>query len=248
MPVTIPPNDPCPVAEHDQPAPDDQLFRDIRNRFDNAEVARTYARRKNAPTRRNLREWACIEKALRGVPAGAHVLDLPCGTGRLEPLLAAKGFPVTAADYSEHMIEQATAAYLGSTGYEQLPEHIRFVCQDVMHTDFPDGAFDAVICNRLLHHYPTPELRRRALRELARITKGVLVVSYFSSLAVSAWKFHVSNHLKGRTPTDRIPIPFGELQKDLEDVGLRCTGSFPVRYGLSPQTYLRLTRCAAARA
>ena len=184
------------------------------------------------------------------MPAGAHVLDLPCGTGRLEPLLAAKGFhaakgfQVTAADYSEHMIEQATAAYLSSSGYEQLPEHIRFVRQDVMHTDSADGAFDAVICNRLLHHYRTPELRRRALRELARVTKGVLVVSYFSNFAVSALKFHVTNRLKGRTPTDRIPIPFRVLQQDLDDVGLRCTGTFPVRNGLSPQTYLRLVRCA----
>lgn len=72
----------------------------------------------------------------------------------------------------------------------------------------------------------------------------MLVVSYLSNLAVSALKSHVSNRLTGRTPTDRIPIPFGALQKDLEDVGLRCTGIVPVRSGLSPQTYLRLTRRA----
>jgi ubiquinone/menaquinone biosynthesis C-methylase UbiE len=230
------------VAGPDRSSKGEQLFQDIRNRFDSAEVARTYAQRKNAPTRRNLREWTCIEHALHGVPAGAHVLDLPCGTGRLGPLLAAKGFRVTAADYSEHMIEQATAAFLSRSGYEQLPEDIRFVRQDVMQTDFPDGAFDAVIFNRLLHHYPTPELRRRALRELSRVTKGVLVASYFSNFALSALKFHASNRLKGKTPTDRIPIFFGALKKDLDDVGLRCTGTFAVRYGLSPQTYLRLER------
>jgi len=160
----------------------------------------------------------------------------------MEPLLEAKGFSITAADYSEHMIEQATAAYLSSSGGSQLPEHIRFMRQDVMHTDFPAGAFDAVICNRLIHHYPTSRLRRGALRELARVTKGVLVVSYFSNFAISALKFHASKRLKGRIATDRIPIPFTTFEEDLDDVGLRCTGSFPVRYGLSPQTYLRLER------
>jgi len=140
------------------------------------------------------------------------------------------------------MLEQAIAAYLSGSSQQDLPAHVRFTRLDVMHTDFPTGAFDAVICNRLMHHYPTPKLRRDALRELARLTKGVLVVSYFSNFAISALTFRASNYLVGRTPTDRIPIPFRQFEKDLDAVGLRCTDSFPVRYGLSPQTYLRLEK------
>jgi len=220
----------------------DPLFREIRNRFDDAEVARVYAQRKNMPSRRNQREWTCIVRALRGVPSGAEVLDLPCGSGRLEPLLAAKGFRVTAADYSRHMIAQATAAYFERAPRGPLPGQVRFVRQDVMQTDFPDEAFEAVVCNRLLHHYPTSELRKRALREMARVTKRVLVISYFSSFAISALKFQLENRLRGRILSDRVPIPYTELKRDLDEVGLRCTGLFPVRYGLSPQTYLRLEK------
>lgn len=209
-------------------------------RFDRAEAASEYRARKNVPTARNRREWQCIARALAAIPAGAAVLDLPCGSGRLEPLLEERGYRVTAADYSSHMVDTARAAYLEAGNRPELPEHMRFLQQDVMRMSFADGEFDAVICNRLLHHYPTPGLRQQALRECKRVSRGIVVISYFSNFALSALRFHLKNRFTSRTPTDRVPIWFRVLQKDLVAVGLRCTGTYPVRYGLSPQTYLRL--------
>lgn len=217
-------------------------YLDTCKRFDRAEVASEYRARKNVFTSRNRREWQCIEKALAGIASGAEVLDLPCGSGRLEPLLEKRGYRVTAADYSGHMVATARTAYLESTHQIELPEHMRFMQQDVMQMSFADGEFDAVICNRLLHHYPTPGLRQQALRECKRVSRGILVISYFSNLSLSALRFHMKYRIKSRTPTDRVPIWFRVLQEDLNAVELRCTGSYPVRYGLSPQTYLRLER------
>jgi ubiquinone/menaquinone biosynthesis C-methylase UbiE len=222
--------------------PDAKYYVQTRNRFDRRGTAVEYAKRKNTNTRRNRREWQCIEKALRGIPSGASVLDLPCGTGRLASLLEPKGYRITEADYSQHMIDVAIEAYLEKMGLDELPEHIQFVQTDVMNTEFEDGEFDAVVCNRLLHHFPTPALRQEALSELARISKGVLVISYFTNFAVSALRFHMKNKIKGRTPTDRIPIWFSELEQDLQACSLRCVGTYPVRFGLSPQTYLRLEK------
>jgi ubiquinone/menaquinone biosynthesis C-methylase UbiE len=223
-----------------------EFYRSTKNRFDHAEVARDYVAKKNVLTARNRREWRCIEQALHGVAPGAAVLDLPCGTGRLEPLLEVRGYRITAADYSRHMIGQAVATYLATTGRESLPPHVRFLQQDAMATDFADGEFDAVICNRLIHHYPLPELRRQVLAELARVTRRVLVISYFSNFALSALRFHLKNRWLSRIPTDRIPIWFAALQRDIAAAGLRCAGVYPVRYGFSPQTYLRLERLAPA--
>src|SRR5437868_11903885 len=39
--------------------------------------------------------------------AGAHVLDVPCGNGRLSFELAKRGFRVTGVDISEEFIEEA---------------------------------------------------------------------------------------------------------------------------------------------
>lgn len=230
----------CEPGEHVQ---EQAYYLDTCARFDRAEVASEYRARKNVSTARNRREWQCIEKALATIPSGAAVLDLPCGSGRLEPLLEKRGYRVTAADYSSHMVDTARAAYLEASNQPDLPEHMRFMQQDVMQMSFADGEFDAVICNRLLHHYPTPGLRQQALRECKRVSRGIVVISYFSNLALSALRFHLKNRFKSRTPTDRVPIWFRVLEQDLDAVGLRCTGTYPVRYGLSPQTYLRLEGC-----
>jgi SAM-dependent methyltransferase len=218
-------------------------YLDTCRRFDSAEVASTYRERKNHFTSRNRREWNCIKKALSGLPAGANILDLPCGSGRLEPLLEQQGYRVTAADYSRHMVETARSFYLESTFRCDVPDTMHFVQGDVMHMDFADGEFDAVICNRLLHHYSTSDLRINALRECARLSRKVIIISYFDNFALSSLRFHLKNRLLSRTPSDRIPIWYRTLKQDLDAVGLRCTAVCPVRYGFSPQTYLRLEHC-----
>lgn len=231
-----------PAGTSAQGPADRQSYIDTRERFDQEPVAREYGKRKNAPTARNLREWQCIEQALHDLRTGASVLDLPCGTGRLERPLQEKGYRVTGADWSGHMLKVAEQAYLQETGQGRLPEEVRFTRQDVMGTDFDDGAFDAVISNRLFHHYPSAGLRRDALRELARVSRGIVVISYFTNFAFSALRFHLKAALLRRHPTDRIPIWYRELERDIVAAGLRRTGTYPVRLGLSPQTYLRLEK------
>ena len=81
-------------------------FLNTRSRFNDTIVAESYVLRKNhLETSKNRREMACIIQALEGVPAGAKVLDLPCGSGRLENMLLERGYEVVAADYSDPMLE-----------------------------------------------------------------------------------------------------------------------------------------------
>lgn len=225
-------------SRHD-PA-DSEPHRVTMRRFDDPDVARRYAERKNLLTPRNRREWTCIRRCLAGLPSGSSVLDLPCGTGRLIIPLRRHGFEVTAADSSRHMIDVARDHYLAKSGQTADSCDVRFLREDVMATDFPNGEFDAVVCNRLLHHYPSAELRRRALRELRRVSRNRVIVSYFSNFALSAARFHLRARLRARVPHDRVPIWFSELALDLRAVGLSCVGRHSVRLGLSPQTYLHL--------
>lgn len=214
-------------------------------KFDSAEMASTY-RRKFAGTRKDQLEKACIRRALEGVVPGSRVLDLPCGTGRITTFLLSEGWRVHASDYSEHMIEQAreacAAAFPASAGAAASSADVAFSRQDVLATTFADGEFDAVVCNRLFHHFTEPATRRRALAELARVSRGPVVASFFCSFSLSALKFRLVNALKGVTPTDRVPIPLAEFTADVEAAGLRVEAVLPVRWGISPQTYVRAVR------
>lgn len=237
--------DACPEsAESDERVPmttPDNSYVDTRERFNDEAVARDYVTKKNRlDTSKNRREMACITAALDGVAAGSRVLDLPCGTGRLARMLLGRGYRVVAADYSLPMIE-AARAYHRETGLDaDARARLDFVQQDVMNTTFEDDAFDVVICNRLLHHYPGSDTRRAVLAELARICRGRLIVSYYDRFALSALKFHLRNRLRNITPTDRIPIAAETFRRDYEHCGLRLVRTLPVRRGVSPQTYLVL--------
>src|SRR4051812_5697313 len=75
-------------------------------RFDSPAAAAKYAKSLGG-TATHRREMRCILRGLEGLPSGANVLDLPCGTGRLLPELAQRGFAVTQADSSPHMVALA---------------------------------------------------------------------------------------------------------------------------------------------
>lgn len=213
------------------------------SRFDHPEVASKYVIKKNTLNNsKNKREMACIESALSGLPADSKVLDLPCGTGRLEMMLLERGYTVVAADYAHAMIEAAQAYHTDLLNNDpDKSARVVFQQEDILNTSFDDNTFDAIICNRLLHHYPEAALRQQVLAELKRISKDRIIVSFFSNFALSALKFHITNSLKGITPDDRIPIWYKTFEQDVQQAGLRISGTYSVRRGVSPQTYLKLT-------
>lgn len=75
-----------------------------------------------------------IQWILRHVqpPAGARVLDAPCGFGRHTLALARRGFKVTGVDLSEVELERARER-ARATGV-----HVELVCQDLRAMDFSE--------------------------------------------------------------------------------------------------------------
>jgi len=208
---------------------------ETKDRFAGKAAAQKYVRALDG-TAMHRREERCIRTALAGVGAGARVLDIPSGTSRLLPLLRQMGFRVVEADSSPHMIEQGRQ-YAERRGIRDGTE---FRVEDAFATRFADHSFDAVLCNRLFHHFREPEVRRRCLCELRRICRGPLIVSFFCSFSFDAVSFHLRHWLRRKAATDRIPIPLRTFVADAAAARLKVTRIRMVCPGISRQWYARL--------
>ena len=221
------------------PIPSAWSYRKAIERFSAPQTASQYPSRFRPDHWRERREKRCITKALRHIPPGSRVLDLPCGTGRLTRLLMDHGFRVTAADVSAAMLATARVniAQRQPTGEGAAP-HVDFELRDVMQTGYADGQFDAIVCNRLFHHFTESGTRRRALKELRRISRGPVIISFFNSFALDAVYRRLRDKVRGRMRRDRIPIPYTTFHAELLAADFRIHKTIAVRWGISPHWYV----------
>jgi ubiquinone/menaquinone biosynthesis C-methylase UbiE len=106
-------------------------------------------------------------------PAGAAVLDIPCGGGvALRGLRPGQGVRYVAADISRTMLDRTMAAAHEREVADQVEPRIA----DVGAMPFEDGEFDLVVSFTGLHCFPDPH---RAVLEMGRVTHagGVLTGS-----------------------------------------------------------------------
>ena len=103
---------------------------------------------------------------------------------------------------------------------------------------YPDQSFDAATCVGLLMHLDA-DVRVRALRELARVSRGPLVVQYG---CVDLFQ-RVSARLTGIPPGQvRCPVSEKEMRVDLARSGLRTLSQSWVMRGLSSSVIVVLTK------
>lgn len=96
------------------------------------------------------------------VPAGARVLELGSGVGRMTHALLDRGFDVTAVDESAEMLERVRGA--------------RTICGPIEELDVGES-FDAVLLASFLVHAGDVEVRRGLLRTCVRhLAKGGCVL------------------------------------------------------------------------
>jgi len=211
------------------------------DRFGTAEAAGRYPSAYGT-RRRHRRELATILRTFRYIPDGARVLDLPCGTGRVTRLLLEHGLHVTAADASEPMVRLAQQNHRQFQSETSSAPDVTFEVRDVMRTGYADDRFDAVFCNRLLHHFSERATRRTALTELRRICTGPVIVSFFNAFSLDTIAFRLRHFIRRTIPDDRIPISLRTFTADVAAAGLRIEAKLPVRPGISPQWYMVLRR------
>jgi ubiquinone/menaquinone biosynthesis C-methylase UbiE len=217
--------------------------RDVVELYNNPQTAEKYAAffSKNLQhIRKDRREKRCVAKLLASLPQRAKVLDLPCGAGRMYPLLKKEmGFHVTSADASPYMVAIARKKAETLTAVDELILDT-FCVTNVLKTDFADKQFDAVLSNRLFHHFSDSEVRQSALRELSRICSGPIVVSFFSTVATDAIKHYFKKHILREVIKDRIPVSPFTFATDVRAAGLKIVKWKMARPLISKQWYLLL--------
>lgn len=135
---------------------------------------------------------------------GEHVLDIACGTGLVTFRAAGAvgaGGKVTGTDISEAMVERcnASAAARGMT-------HVSFRREAAEQMDFPDGAFDAVLCALGMMYVVD---FAGSIREMHRVTKpgGRAVSAVWGRRGECGWA-EIFEIVQKRVNTDVCPMFF----------------------------------------
>ena len=104
-----------------------------------------------------------------------------------------------------------------------LARRVQFKVMDAQSLKFPDNSFDAAVSFSVIDHIPDPDVRRRAIREMARVVRphGHVIVT------VPNWwgYFHIM-HLRNERRGLKTDVGFQyfysprELKRELKDAGL----------------------------
>ena len=203
----------------------DERFERARARYRDAAVAEAYDSWRYETARgrrRNRRDLAAIGRALdAAVRLGGEVrtgLDLPCGTGRLAPLLIARHIEASGADVSVEMLRETFRKF-----GEKFPI---FQCSaDAI--PLRDRSFDAVFAIRFLFHLDRAG-RVRVVREMARVSRRWLIldVRHRYNLRWVGWRIR---HALGMLPRVQDRFSRRTLDEELSEAGLVLRGIFPSR-------------------
>ena len=172
--------------------------------------------------RRNRRDLAAIGRALdEAERSGAPVrsaLDLPCGTGRLAPLLFERSIRALGADVSIEM--------LGESFRKLGKEFPIFQCSaDAI--PMGEGAVDAVFAIRFLFHLDRAG-RAAVLREMNRVARRwvILDIRHRYNLRWVGWRIR---HALGLLPQVQHRFSRAVLEEELAGAGLSVRGIYPSR-------------------
>lgn len=216
------------------------MKRDIasyRTRLQNEAQAEKYAARFDRGSRARIdrREQCAVEKIFAGLPGCRNVLDVPCGAGRFARTLAQGGRFVIGLDSAREILAHAQkrAARFGVRA--------GFIHGDASRLSFPDDAVDAVFCNRLLHHILKPEERAVILRELRRVSRRYLVVSFFDYQGFATVRRWLKT-LKGSKPKYAGQPTREQFERELNACGLRVRELVPTGAAWVSQKYFVLEK------
>jgi SAM-dependent methyltransferase len=147
-------------------------------------------------------------------PAGARILDMPCGGGvALRGLRPGQGVSYVAADIAREMLERT----MDAAREREVADQVEVRVADVATLPFSDGDFDLVVSFTGLHCFPDPH---RAVTEMVRVLRPRGVLTGSAVLNDTGLRFEPMRRL-GRATDLLGPSCTGpELQSWLAELGV----------------------------
>jgi len=93
-------------------------------------------------------DFKYLDKFLKFLPKGAHILDVGCGPGQFSKYMAKRGFRVTGIDFSDGMLKIAGKKVLEA----------EFQKMDMRKLVYPENTFDALLVSYSLIHIPSNQI------------------------------------------------------------------------------------------
>jgi ubiquinone/menaquinone biosynthesis C-methylase UbiE len=177
-------------------------------------VANAYDRQRFHHPRGRYHNWRLrrlLNKALSTVSPGSVVLDIPCGTGRIDNWLLNASLRVIAADISSEMLAVARQKV------RPAPSWLGFLRADADHLPLRSRSVDAVLCIRFLHLLDQ-EARLSVLNEIARVAKRKAIVEFRVERRVKTAKRAFISWLTRRRAQKKMTV--FEIADELSRCGL----------------------------
>jgi ubiquinone/menaquinone biosynthesis C-methylase UbiE len=141
------------------------------------------------------------DRAIALAPLDGLVLDAGTGPGHIAVLIAkrAPGLQVIATDLAEEMLALARA----HTAAAGLLDRVTIVRADAKATPFPDGRFDMVLSNSMVHHLPEPERFFVEVHRVVRKAGAIFIKDLLRPETEDEWRALVERYAGQDSPYQR---------------------------------------------
>jgi ubiquinone/menaquinone biosynthesis C-methylase UbiE len=211
----------------------DRQLEDYASARRGAERAESYATKYDRELHKRISSWferRAIRRALAAT--GVHratVLDVPCGAGRLTPMLLPVAARLVSCDYSPAMLRIFRRAYRDPCTVASAFE-----------LPFADRAFDVVFSARLSHHIGSDARRADYLREITRISARWVIVTIFDRASLKNRLRELSRRFTGKR--SKHAFARGDLERIARDSEFTVAADFPLSRLASGQVFYVLRR------
>lgn len=219
----------------------------ILDRYNSPEGAASYAGKFKRHWMERINNWhehCLVRRLLRKASNEKSIgpaLDIPCGYGRLYPVVLDFAERVVEGDWSFHLLSLARERQRHGISGDSMPAHVRATAFDL---PFQDGAFDLVLSVRLCHHIREHDERHRYVREIMRVSKQWVIFTYFDrdSLKNRLREWLRRLHKK----RSKWTLSSSEIETLVEAAGFEVAHSVPLSRLFSGHRYVVLRRRKAS--